>query len=228
MVLIRDGEVSTLFPNDFSKLGADDSYVCTTCSYPVEILKIDDEKNTVTFKCLNTKKNEKEQTIQISEYLNMMKNHTYLNSECSLCHKKQNEFKNVPIYSYCIKCDAIICSNCITKHLKMNNKNHPYLNKEYIIKNNERSIKCLFHPKEKNLAFCLKCNTHICKECIKNKKHINHTKSNILEVAVTNEIKNILNGIINIYKRRVIQFNKDKENKKIELFNKKKDEKEKK
>ena len=63
----------------------------------------------------------------------------------------------------------------------------------------------------------MKCNTHICIECNKNKNHINHTKNNILEISVTNEMKNILNGIINIYKRRIIQFNKEKEKKKIEL-----------
>ena len=132
-------------------------------------------------------------------------------------HKKQNEFKNVPIYLYCIKCDKVICSNCIPKHLKINDKNQPNLNKGYIIKNNEKFIKCLLHLKEKNLAFCLKCNTHIFIECNKNKKHINHTKNNILEVSVTNEIKNIINGIINIYKRRIIQFNKEKKH--IEFLN---------
>ena len=128
-------------------------------------------------------------------------------------HKKQNEFKNVTIYMYCIKCDKIICSNCIHKYLKINDKNQPNLNKGYLIKNNKKFIKCLLHLKEKNLAFCLKCNTHICIECNKNKKHINHTKNNILEVPVTNEMKNILNGIINIYKRRIIQFNKEKKRK---------------
>ena len=67
------------------------------------------------------------------------------------------------------------------------------------------------------MVFCLKCNTHICIECNKNIKHINHTKNNILEVSVKNEMINILNGIINIYKRRIMQFNKEK--KKIELLN---------
>ena len=64
----------------------------------------------------------------------------------------------------------------------------------------------------------MKCNTHICIECNKNKKLINHTKNNILELSVTNEMKNILNGIINIYNGRIIQFNKEKEKKKIELL----------
>ena len=73
-------------------------------------------------------------------------------------HKKQNDFKNVPIYLYCIKCEKIICSNYLLNHLEINGKNHPVFNSEYIIKNNEKFIKCLLHLKEKNLAFCLKCN----------------------------------------------------------------------
>ena len=116
---------------------------------------------------------------------------------------------------YCIKCDKIFCSNCILKHLKINDKNQTNLNKGYIIKNNEKFIKCLLHLKEKNLAFCLKCNTHIFIEYNKNRKHINLTKNNILEVSVTNEMENILNGIINIYKRRIKQFNKEKKRNRI-------------
>ena len=71
----------------------------------------------------------------------------------------------------------------------------------------------------------MKCNIHICKECNRSKKHINHTKNNLLEVLVTDKIKNILNGIINIYKERIIQLNKEKEKEKIELFNKKENDK---
>ena len=226
--LIRDEEMAAPILNDNKKLGIDDSYGCTTCSYSVEILKIDDEENTITYKCLNPKENETEKTIPISEYLDSMRKYTYLYSECSLCHKKQNEFKDIPIFSYCIKCDKVICSNCISKHLKLNEKNHPDLNTEYIIKNNEKSVKCLLHPNKENLAFCLKCNTHICIECKRSRKHIGHKKNDIVEVLVTEEIKDILNGIINIYKERIIKLNEEKEKKGIELINKKENEKEKK
>ena len=68
-------------------------------------------------------------------------------------HIKQNEFKNVPIYLYCIKCDKIICSNYLLNHLEINGKNHLVFNTEYIIKNNEKLIKCLLNLKEKNLLF---------------------------------------------------------------------------
>ena len=74
---------------------------------------------------------------------------------------------------FCIVLNAIQLFVLIT-----NKKNHPNLNRDYIIKNNERSIKCLLHPNEKNLAFCLKCNRHICKKC-KKKKDIKTTKHTV-------------------------------------------------
>ena len=220
MVLVRDATEITPTKNDDQKLSTDDTFAYTSCPYPLEILKIDDKENTLTFKLLNQKDKKIEKTIQINEYLNSMKKYTYLYSECSLCHKKKDEFKNIPTFSYCIKCDTIICSDCINKHLETNEKNHHNLNEEYIIKNKEKSIKCLLHPKEKNLAFCLKCNTHICKECMKSQKHINHNKINIMEISVKDEIKNILNDIINIYKEKIFQLIKEKEKKVLELSNK--------
>ena len=41
--------------NEDLALYPDDTYGCTTCSYPVEILKIDDSENMIIFKCLNPK-----------------------------------------------------------------------------------------------------------------------------------------------------------------------------
>ena len=213
MILFRDETNATPAEFNETKLDTNDAYSCNSCPYPVEILKIDDTKNTLTFKCLNPKEKEEVKTIKIDEYLDSMKKQTYSYAECSLCNKKQNEFKNIPIFSYCLKCDAIICSDCIDKHLEINKKNHHDLNKGYIIKNNEKSIKCLLHPLEKNIAFCFKCNTHICKECMKSQKHINHTKINIIEVSITEGIKKLLNSIINIYKGRILQLNKEKEKK---------------
>ena len=219
-ILIKDEDWDTPAPVDDQKLNtSDDSYGCNTCPYPVEILNIDDKEFTVTFKCLNPAEKETLKTIPINEYLNSMKEHTYLYNECSLCNKKQNEFKENPIYSYCIKCGLVICSDCMTKHLETNEKNHPGLNKEFIIKNNEKWIKCLLHPTEKNLAFCLKCNTHICKECMKSQKHINHTKINLIEVSVTDKIKITLKDIANIYKSRVMQLNRIKEKREVQMIN---------
>ena len=95
---IKDENSGTSALNHIPKLDIDDSYVCPTCSNPIEILKIDDKENTLTFKCLNPKENEKEKTIKITEYLDSMRKYTYLNRKCSLCNKKQNEFKNVQFF----------------------------------------------------------------------------------------------------------------------------------
>ena len=57
-------------------------------------------------------------------------------------------------------------------------------------------------------------NTHICKEYTKSKKHKGYKKDNIIEVLVTEKIKNILNGIINIHHGRIIKLNKEKEKRK--------------
>ena len=229
--LIRD-EKAEPFSNDGSKLKLYYAYTCNICSYPVDILKIDDKLNTVTFKCLNPKEKNNLKTIPIGEYLNLMKKYTYLYNKCSIYNKNHIKFKDNSIFTYYIKCDEIICSDCIPKHLETNKKNHHALNTEYIIKNNEKSIKCLLHPKEKNISFCLKCNIHICKECMKSKKHINHSKINIIEILITDEVKNMLNDIINIYEERITQFKKEKEKNEIILFdekiaNKEKKEKEK-
>ena len=221
---IRDKEVEKQILKNGPKLNSDDSFAYTTCSYPVEIFKINDSENTITFKYLNPKEKETTKTIPISSYLDLIKKYNCLYRECSLCHNKQKKLKDNSTFSYCIKCDEIICLDCITKHLETNKKNHPNLNKDYIIKNNEKSIKCPLHPKENNLTFCFDCDTHICKECMKSKKHVMHSKSCLLEVLVTDGIKNILNGIIDIYKERIKGLNEEKEQKKekeIELFNKK-------
>ena len=84
MIFIWDEETTIPIPNDSPKLNTNDSYVCTTFPFAIEIFRIDDEKNTVTFKCLNPKKNETFKTISISEYLDSMRKYTYLYSECSL------------------------------------------------------------------------------------------------------------------------------------------------
>ena len=56
MTFIRDEETTIPIPNDSPKLNTNDSFVCTTFPFPIDIFRNDDEKNTVTFKCLNPKK----------------------------------------------------------------------------------------------------------------------------------------------------------------------------
>ena len=98
---IREEEPATPMINDSSILGKNDCYNCAECPYPIEILLINDKENSLTFKCLNPieKNNHNIQTISISEYINLMEKYTYLNSECYICKKLQNQSKNIPIFS---------------------------------------------------------------------------------------------------------------------------------
>ena len=220
VIPIQNEEPAAPILNDEQKSIKEDSYTCTTCNNPVEILEINDSENTVTFKCLNPKEEEAIKIAPVSEYLNLMKKNTYLYSECSLCSKKQNKSKDTPIFYYCIKCDTIICPDCVDAHLKSNEKNHPNLNKEFIIQNNIKNIKCLLHPQEKIRVFCLDCNTNICDKFMKSKKHKGHKKDNLLEILVEDEMKDKLNKIIDVYKRNLKELNDEKEKKQKELFNK--------
>ena len=68
LIFIKDEETATFFPIDDPKLCTDDIYTYTTYPYQIEILKIDDEKNTVSFRYLNPIKNETEKTISINLY----------------------------------------------------------------------------------------------------------------------------------------------------------------
>ena len=149
---IGDTEETKPISNDDPKIDIIDSYGCNACSNQVEILAINEEDNTITFKCLNNneKENHKIQTIPINEYINKMKKNTYLYSKCSICNQRQNEYKDTPIFSYCFMCNKIICSTCVEEHIELNQKIHQNDNKECIIKNDEKVIKCSIHPNEIN------------------------------------------------------------------------------
>ena len=117
-----DEEAATPMIYAFPILGNNDCYTCPECPCSVEILSINDGKNTLTVKCLNPieKDNHKIRTIPISEYINSMKKFTYKCDKCSICKKQQDSSKDLQIFSYCIKCDKVICNVCIEEHLKLN------------------------------------------------------------------------------------------------------------
>ena len=171
-----------------------DAYTCSKCSSNIEIESINTKDALITFKCLNNNDNENHhrQTIQIKEYLNNMEKNIYLYDECSICHKKQNDNKYLPIFQYCMNCKEIICNNC--KDMHINNK----LNEEhYFINNNEKMAKCLLHTENNSFVeYCFDCKRHLCKECLKSKKHINHKKNNLLEIQISHENKILHNKII--------------------------------
>ena len=66
--------------------------------------------------------------------------------------------------------------------------------------------KCQIHKesKERNyVSFCLDCNCHLCKECLKTRIHINHRKINIIEVKPTEEETDIVDAVIKDYESKL-------------------------
>ena len=177
---------------------SNDFYSCSKCSSDIEILSIDDKESKITFNCLNNEENtnHKIQEMNIHEYLEKMEKNNYQYDECSICHNKQNYIKNLLIFNYCINCKVIVCNNCKNKHLEKKSIEHSF------IKNNEKRNKCLFHSNNNNnIVYCFDCKRHLCKECLKTRKHLLHKKVNISEILILDEEKVILNEIICILKR---------------------------
>ena len=48
MIFIKDEETAMHIPNLVPKLNTDDSYVCASFQFPIEIFRIDTEKSTLT------------------------------------------------------------------------------------------------------------------------------------------------------------------------------------
>ena len=183
-------ETLTPVPKEENELKDNQSYSCTECSSLIEITSLDEINNILSFKCPThgTK------TMTIKEYLEDMKKNTFLYSICSLCKKKQNEINNDEIFNYCTNCKLIICNSCKMNHDKGHN----------IIKNNKNLTICPLHPKNNNLSYCLDCNCHICKECMKHRKHMEHKKKIIQEIEPSDEEINSLLKVIEAYKDKII------------------------
>ena len=43
------------------------------------------------------------------------------------------------------------------------------------------------HNLNKYISYCLECSSHLCEECLKTKEHINHKKSNMIEIQPIEE-----------------------------------------
>ena len=160
-------------PKDENKKKENESYTCSECSSNIEITSLIESNNILSFKCPS----HGYKTMTIKEYLDEMKKNTYFYSKCKYCGIRQNKINNNQIFNYCTDCKYIICHKCIINHEQKHTK----------IKNNETMTKCSIHPKNDNISYCLDCNCHLCKECLKHRKHISHTKQNIVEVEPSSE-----------------------------------------
>ena len=129
-----------------------------------------------------------------------------------------------------------ICHNCSSsiEILSINDKNNSIKyrcikeNKEYLISINEylekikgfkkKNIyelkdKCEEHKNNNYISYCYECNCHLCNECLKKGKHINHKKSNMLEIKPLEEEITIIKKVIKDYNERLEKIKKEKEEK---------------
>ena len=138
-----------------------------------------------------------------------MKKNIYINNTCNSCQKKYN-LNNHEIFNYCTNCNIFLCGKCMNNHDK----------KHLIIKSNKITTKCKIHPKNNNVAYCLDCNCHLCKECSKHRKHMRHSKQNIEDIEPSFEEINFLLKIINDYKNKMNSSEIAKQNKLVEIEDK--------
>ena len=104
--------------------------------------------------------------------------------------------------------------------------------------------KCQIHKESQYISFCLDCNCHLCSECLKTRIHINHRKSNVIEIKPEEEEIDIVDVVIKDYESKLedtkneekkkkkeceelLNEEKRKENRKLEKENKLNKEKEK-
>ena len=99
---------------------------------------------------------------------------------------------------------------CIKNNHKKKIQIKDYLSKiKHHNDKNANDDKCSEHNNLIYQTYCLECKKHLCKECLKLRKHINHTKNNIIEIQPKEqEIKNF-NKIIEYYDNEIKKIEKD-------------------
>jgi len=148
-------------------------------------------------------------------------------------------FKLNELYYNCTECPSHIDILSINEKESMieftcKNTNHrmkmpikEYINKmKYFNNKNINDDTCKNHNK-KYECYCIDCNKHLCKSCLKSGNHINHKKYILIEFEPNEkQVKEILNKI-NYYENQIENLEKQKLIKTKELNNKLKEAKDK-
>jgi len=97
---------------------------------------------------------------------------------------------------------------------------------------NELKDKCHLknHYLNNYISYCLDCKCHLCVECLKTREHINHRKSNMIEIQPIEDELKLIKEVINDYKkeRKNLEAKKNEQAVKInKSLNKEKEKKEK-
>ena len=143
----------------------------------------------------------------------------------------ENQIKLIEKLYNCSECSSPIeilsidekgCSiefKCINNNHKKQMPIKEYLDK--MKKYNDRSLnkaKCI-HDNNNYDSYCLDCNKHLCKECLKSRNHINHQKNSIIEIQSNKKELNIIKDIIKFYEEKVDNLEKEKLKKIIPINN---------
>ena len=112
------------------------------------------------------------------------------------CTNNDNHKKKVSIKEY------------INQMKKFSNKK---INDDICMKDNHNS---------KYEFFCLDCNKHLCKECIRTRDHISHNKRIIIEIQPSKKELNIIENFIKSYEDKITNLEREKCDKINEMKNK--------
>ena len=160
----------------------------------------------------------------MSEIIVMKKKDNNLCDAPSVAQNNKIEINDDICYN-CTECSSLIEilsineDNNIIKFRCVNeefNKTKVMTITEYLNKKNNYSKKeinqdlCEIHNNNKYVSYCFDCNCHICNECLKSRIHFNHNKNNIVEIQPTQRELHIIKEVIEDYKIRITDLNKEK------------------
>ena len=139
-------------------------------------------------------------------------------------------FQLKEIYYNCMECSSpieimSIKDNHIEYKCINNDHKRKILIKEYIEKmkkynnKNNNNDECNIHN-NKYECYCIECNKHLCKECLKLREHIGHNKINIIEIKPNENEINIFKNIIKYYDNKINELEIEKYNKTKDVNNK--------
>ena len=117
-----------------------------------------------------------------------------------------NKEENNTIEFRCIKEDKVYQIMQIKEYLKKIDK---LKNKKI----EEIKDKCQIHINKSYVCYCFDCKCHLCNECLKTRIHINHRKSNIIEIKPREEEIEIIDEMIKDYDKKLEEVTIEKENK---------------
>ena len=198
------------------KLISDGLTICPECSSAIEILSINEENNTIEFRCI---KENKKMTMPIKEFLKQInegknKLTDELKDKCKI-HKDNN------YVCYCLECNCHLCDECLKKRIHINHRKSIIVEikpkeeeldiVDEVIKNYETKLENVKNEQKKKIN---ECEELLKKEKSKEKSKLEReNKINEEKEKEEKEINNIkyLNDIEEIRKRYENEIKERKE-----------------